>query len=391
MTEAWIHQERARAEYEGGEEGGAAEAVKHATVSIEILSEIDHNLAESPSPSSAAASKQLHEHLFLARLLRGQALLSLNRHEAAAEDLRAARELRPESSEAITSCKQAERGEVPFLEPPRGRIQSAGKTLSPPPVHFVTFASDPDKCELSRLLRSASSKGVSFKVLGTGVATSRWKNGMKLELLRDFARSVEEGSRVVVVDGYDVVLAGTAEEFHERFDTLVEPGGPKVVFQADFTFYCPLNEPATEAGYAVDYPPAPTAYRYLSSGGMMGLASDMAELVERVLELYTNDEWETRSDQSLFIRYLVDKHRGAVDGRVDILVDHHQVLFSGNGGRVNKDFDIVDGRLHHKVTGTFPVMFHAPGRTMNQREMMKLVREGWNNDVVDCGSRGAVK
>ena len=69
---------------------------------------------------------------------------------------------------------------------------------------------------------------------------------------------------------------------------------------------------------------------------------------------------------------------------VKIIVDHWQTVFSGNGGRVFLDFDVVGGRLHHKVTDSFPVMLHCPGLKKNQMEMKRLKEMGWEADVMDC-------
>ena len=78
---------------------------------------------------------------------------------------------------------------------------------------------------------------------------------------------------MVIVDGYDVVLAGGADLFLTKFEqltTTTSEGERSVVFQADYTFYCPLKNESISAYYAEHYPPAKTIYRYLSSGGMMG-------------------------------------------------------------------------------------------------------------------------
>jgi len=249
-------------------------------------------------------------------------------------------------------------------------------------VKYVTFASDPTKCELQRLLDSAKFNSIEIQVLGQNV--KNWKNGNKLKLLKEFTDTMcSENDLVVIVDGYDVVISGSEEEFVERWGDLVEGTGT-VVFQADYTFYCPLHNNTISTSMAKNYPTAPTMYRYLSSGGIMGRAKDVSALVGEVLEQYGGgEEWEMKSDQSLFIRWLVDNKGGG--GGLKIVVDHFQMLFSGNGGRSrNKDFDVVGGKLHNVVTDSFPVMMHAPGRQRFQREFYELKEKGWELDFRKC-------
>jgi len=357
VNAAWIHLEFAQAEYEGPD-GDPAVALDQVVTALSLFD---------------APSSEQQNHLHAALLLQGKLLLAASLNDQAAATLTAALALSPLDVEVITSLDHA-------TSPP--------KTAAP---NFVTFASEVTKCELQRLVQSGTFHGVTFDVLGHDVSTASWKNGMKLQLLLQYVTALDPAEMVVVVDGYDVVLAGTPAQFVSKFNQLAKQvdDTPEVVFQADYTFYCPLKNSTASAYYASNYPPAPTVYKYLSSGGIVGKAEDIATLVETVVGRYTNDEWESKSDQSLFIRYLVDgneKGPGHSPGDVRIVVDHYQSLFSGNGGRVGRDFDVVEGRIHHKVTDTFPVMFHCPGRTKNQREMMKLLNEGWNNHIIDCSN-----
>ncbi|GMH96216.1 hypothetical protein TrST_g8691 [Triparma strigata] len=311
-----------------------------------------------------------------ANLLLGKIYLSTGEALKAKAHFEAALALEPHNVELFSNLQHSER----MLE------------LSKTPrrdVHFVTFASDPDRCELKRLLRSASKYDIEVEVLGGNMPSGHWRNGLKLELLHEYASGLKSDDYLVIVDGYDVVLAGGADLFLTKFEqltTTTSEGERSVVFQADYTFYCPLKNESISAYYAEHYPPAKTIYRYLSSGGMMGKAGDVASLVESVQSRYKDSDWDAKSDQSLFIRYLVDSHKDRNDDKdsVKIIVDHWQTVFSGNGGRVFLDFDVVGGRLHHKVTDSFPVMLHCPGLKKNQMEMKRLKEMGWEADVMDC-------
>ena len=266
-----------------------------------------------------------------------------------------------------------------------------------PPLFFVTFASDITKCGLKRLQRSAKYHDVNFSILGNNVKKNDWENGMKLKLLKEFSSSVNPDAVVVVVDGYDVVLSGNAGEFFNRYQKLVNRFGlvgndgekqnqpEPVIFQADSTFYCPMVDKEENSNVVKNYPPAPTIVRYLSSGGIMGSARAITKLIKKV-EKFSLVDWQSKSDQSLFIRWQVENFLSdEKDEEVMIVIDHFQELFSGNGGRVQqKDFDIVGGKLHNKVTDSYPVMFHTPGKDKFQLEMYKLSEMGWNNDIMVC-------
>ena len=193
------------------------------------------------------------------------------------------------------------------------------------------------------------------------------------------------------MDGYDVVVGGKEEEFWDRYLRVVGDGYRKgattpIVFQADYTFYCPLNNHTVSSEVAWRYPSSPTKYKFLSSGGIMGSASALADLVRVVVQEYANHEWEMKSDQSLFIRYLVDCHHSKQEPVHPLYVDHYMQLFGGNGGNYRKDFEVEEKKLVHKVTGGRPVSLHTPGRKKYQKEMLWLLESGWDNNIIDCSS-----
>lgn len=66
-----------------------------------------------------------------------------------------------------------------------------------------------------------------------------------------------------------------------------------------------------------------------------------------------------------------------------------QELFGNTGGReFQGDFDLVGGRLHNRLTDTFPVVLHCPGKGRFQGDFGRLAAEGWQTPVDDCGIEG---
>ena len=305
-----------------------------------------------------------------ALLVLGKEMLDEKDYESAVTNLEKALLYEPHNVETISTLGHARVGDGYSYEIPSfpSRLDAAADQA--PPIKFVTFASDTTRCEFRRLVASAKYHGVELNVLGAGIETRAWKNGLKLKLLRGFAEAQPEGDFLVVVDGYDVVIGGREEEFWDRYLRVVggaahsrSQGVPDpVVFQADHTFYCPLNNQTASSEVAWRYPPSPTKYKFLSSGGIMGSAEALANLIEVVVKEYANHEWEMKSDQSLFIRYLVDCHHSKQEPVHPLYVDHYMQLFGGNGGNYMKDFAVEEGRLIHTKTAGRPVSLHTPGR-----------------------------
>ena len=104
---------------------------------------------------------------------------------------------------------------------------------------------------------------------------------------------------------------------------------------------------------------------------------------------YGTDEagWDGLSDQTLFIRHLVDGGgRGGANGVPDVFVDHYQAAFAGTGGRhLNADMDVAPGgALRNAVTDTLPVVLHCPGAARFQAEFERLGARGWDTPVRRC-------
>lgn len=335
--------------------------------------------------------KEIEDMISISYLTMGKLQLERNKnsHAGAIRSLRQSLKYDPSNVETISTMMHAE--DMPSYNDAVPPITKATHSSISSTIEFVTFASDPEKCELQRLLHTAKSNGVDFTVLGAGYPTAQWKNGLKLQLLADFLEGLPENRLVVVVDGYDVVLSGGRNDFFDRYAKVLTLSQPylqnkadqfPVIFQADYTFYCPLNDQDLSASIARSYPSSPTRYKYLSSGGIASESSVLSKLVGSVLSKYDTEEWEKKSDQSLFIRYLVDTLDES--SAVPIVVDHYQIMFGGNGGNFRKDFEVEGGKIKHKRTGTFPVSMHTPGRKKNQREMVDLRDAGWEVDLIEC-------
>lgn len=160
-------------------------------------------------------------------------------------------------------------------------------------------------------------------------------------------------SHLLLTDGYDVVANGPEDELYRH----VPPAG--ALFSAEcWCWPAPELEPL--------YPPAPTPYRFLNSGGYLAEIEYLGDYLLAGPDL-TPDQTGgrpdlCREDQTWFThKFLGDPANCRLDYRCEVF----QTLGSGV---VTDDrphyvtFDFVTGRVRNKDTGTTPLFVHGNGR-----------------------------
>jgi hypothetical protein len=123
------------------------------------------------------------------------------------------------------------------------------------------------------------------------------------------------------------------------------------------------------------YPPSPTVYRFLNSGGYIGLAGELVSMLQQALKL-TAPFWTTADDQSVYASWFLHnfydlstttassrKRAGPV-----IKLDYCQDIFATlSGTPQTAQFSTLEVKPHvginHKLTGTNPIVAHMPGRS----------------------------
>nr|ACI69018.1 Procollagen-lysine,2-oxoglutarate 5-dioxygenase 3 precursor [Salmo salar] len=145
---------------------------------------------------------------------------------------------------------------------------------------------------------SSSSSNYTVKVLGLG---EQWKGGdvartvgggqkvrwLKTELLK---HSDKKDLVILFVDSYDVILASGPEELLWKFSRL----GHRMVFSAE-GFCWPDQKLAPK------YPAVHTGKRYLNSGGFIGYAPELSEIVQQWKHKDNDD------DQLFYTKIYLDK------------------------------------------------------------------------------------
>ena len=202
----------------------------------------------------------------------------------------------------------------------------------------ITYATH-DNYHLHRLLQSAAHWEMEVRVLGMG---ETWRGFLqKLEALRRFLAGLPGDRICLFTDGYDTVYLQPGTVIEAQFKKIDRP----VVFSAEMSFHAPGNETIVDR-----YPPSPTIYRYLNSGGFIGYAAPLNQILARILA-----DPQTEDDQSLLSRYFLDHPD-------EIALDYRAELFVNTSNRqYDEDLECREGRLYNRQTGTWPCILHTPG------------------------------
>ena len=157
---------------------------------------------------------------------------------------------------------------------------------------LITVATE-ENDQLDRFRKSCEYYGVPYKILGLG---EEWNGGeaengvlkgfgggQKVNLLRRELESWEELKNHIIMftDSYDVVVLQNPQEMLNKFREFKRP----IVFSAEKTCW-----PSTEL--VEKYPESLTDYKYLNSGGFIGYADKIIELIK--------DEIDDKDDDQLY-------------------------------------------------------------------------------------------
>ncbi|KFM79073.1 Procollagen-lysine,2-oxoglutarate 5-dioxygenase 3, partial [Stegodyphus mimosarum] len=203
-----------------------------------------------------------------------------------------------------------------------------------------------------RFLRSAKVYGINVEVLGMN---EEWKGGdvrlysgggHKVNFLKQAMEKYYEQKDLVVmfVDSYDVIFMASPDEILKRFHKTKA----KVLFSAE-GFCWP------DPTLADSYPKVEKGKRFLNSGGFMGHAPYIYEIV-------TSSSLKDEDDDQLFYTkvYLDEDLRKKWGMKLDHKAEIFQNL-NGAVGDVELRFSDADSYLHNTAYGTNPLVVHGNG------------------------------
>lgn len=199
---------------------------------------------------------------------------------------------------------------------------------------LLTYDTDHSHPGVNRLNRSCSLWGWDLVVL----SDAKWTGfGRKFKQIvnkaKDFIGS--DYTHIVSIDARDFIVTGPVEEF-------VAPKVPLLISTECAAW--PIAE------RAVDYPFCPTPWKYCHSPFTVDLTR--LDLLPSDIPDYYDDQHHIAN-----IYFSSKREEVALDYRCDIV---QSVAFCQP---FEERFNIIDGRLYNKLTGSKPLLVHGNGKT----------------------------
>ena len=153
-------------------------------------------------------------------------------------------------------------------------------------------------------------------------------------------------------DGEDSFIASYAPTIIGKFQT-VNPAG-SILISAEK--YCYPHPDLSQA-----YPPSPTPWKYLNSGGWMG---SRKRLIQVLSEMLHSHWFGVRDDQYCWTQFYIENNDA-------MAIDHQCEIFQTLSG-MNLEYELRGDIVENVITGTFPSVFHANGRSATIEQLREL-------------------
>ena len=219
-------------------------------------------------------------------------------------------------------------------------------------IHAITCGTDRKKC--TKLFTSARHHGVDIVNIGNniewkGTDMSSMGGGMKINLMKEYLKDVDDEDVVLFTDAYDVFYADDIETIHERF----------LDMQADCVFSAEaVCWPSEEL--APNFPEAEykSPYKYLNSGTYIGKARTLKGIMN-------HDTIADDGDDQLYIQKVF------LEAIYDIKLDYECYIFQTHDVAITK----LGNQLSNKKMHTCPCIYHGNGGDEAKRKFDSLYRE----------------
>ena len=225
---------------------------------------------------------------------------------------------------------------------PQGSPRPSTKTT--PRLHVVTIVTDTQNVNLQRLLTGAAFHGIRVDVLISKQAFGPLHGwGPRLRVLKNYLSTLPGGDVVMFVDGYDVLIDGTADEVLSRFDATLKDKG-KILFSGE-------NACWPDAGMAAQYPPNPSPYKYLNGGTYIATAHTLRTMLDRHMD-FNSPSFDAIDDQREWTRVYLKTG--------DIQLDSGNAIFNCLFDRTG-DLVPAEKGWYNTATKSYPLVFHGNG------------------------------
>jgi hypothetical protein len=219
---------------------------------------------------------------------------------------------------------------------------------------FVISVATENTAEFKRFERSLNIQEIEYKILGMN---TKWQGGnmemgpgggQKINLLRNelmnWNKDLLTSKTVLFTDSYDVIALTNSCEILTKYNSICDSN--TVLFSAEKSCW-PLKQ------LDIFYPETDSEYKFLNSGGFIGNAERILNLLEKKIE-------NCEDDQLYYTKIFL------FDNKVDnimnkIMLDYSCEIFQ----TLNDAFDDIDivnkKRIFNKYTNTFPCLLHGNG------------------------------
>lgn len=237
----------------------------------------------------------------------------------------------------------------------------------------ITVASD-ETDAFRQFMRSAMKYGYQVKVLGMG---EPWRGGdvangagggYKVNLLKKELENYKHSDNLLIIftDSYDVVFTDGVDTILERFAKV----DARVLFSAE-GFCWP------DASLKDKYPPVKQSEkRFLNSGGFMGYAPDLYQILSYSA---VPDEGD---DQAYYTSIFLDR---SLRGKWNMKLDTRSEIFQNLNGALGDVIVKYRGNhsfLYNIVTGNSPVIVHGNGPIKVEfNRLANYLADGWTTNA----------
>lgn len=228
-----------------------------------------------------------------------------------------------------------------------------------PNIAFYTCCNSVSFSKVQLFLRSAKKQNIDVKVLGEGLEWSA--NSLRLPLILKELKDVKDDTIVLVTDAFDVLYVQNANSIYEKFIQ----GGYKILFAAE-KWYSHQYE---EYKDFYDSIKVPYDYKYLNAGTFMGYKKYVCEMIDNILS-YPNFH-ENGSDQRLYGKYCFENPE-------TVTLDYCCDIFWCTAGEweiLPELYDILNGFVLNKLTGTYPAIIHIPYSKKYYNVLLRLAED----------------
>lgn len=215
----------------------------------------------------------------------------------------------------------------------------------------ITVATD-DNDDLARFRKSCSFYNVPYIILGLG---DEWRSGkaengvllepggaQKIKYLYDELKSWPDLSDHIVLftDSYDVVMTASPKEIIEKFRST----DSQILFSTEKTCW-------PDQSLEDQYPEVDTEYRFLNSGGFIGYANQIFEILDGDISIEEDDQLYYTNK---FFEYSkIDKEY--------IKLDYNQLVFQTLNQAISDVTQDENGRFINTISKNKPCVIHANG------------------------------